>query len=46
MQARNLVYPLFVVQVTWFVMPDVCNVKEEWVEHGLVCHKIRDSINV
>ena len=46
MWARGLVYPLFVSQTTWFGMPDVCSAKKEWVEHGIECHEIRDSINV
>ena len=45
MQARDLVYPLFVPRTTWFGKP-VCSAKGEWVEHGFECHEIRDSINV
>ena len=43
MQARGLVYPLFVAQTMWFGMPDVCSAKVEWVEHGIEGHEVRDS---
>ena len=46
MQAPGLVYPLFVAQTTWFGMPDVCNAKGEWVEHGIKSHEVRDSKNI
>ena len=46
MWACGLVYPLFVAQTIWFGMPDVCSVKGEWVEHGVECHEICDSINI
>ena len=46
MRACGLVYPLFVFQTTWFCMPDVCNAKGEWVEHGIEGHEVRDSNNV
>ena len=30
MQARGLVYPLFVARTTWFGVSTVCSVKESW----------------
>ena len=46
MRARGLVYPLFVAQITWFRMADVCSAKGEWVEHGVKGHEVRDRKNV
>ena len=44
--ARDLVYPLFVAQITWFGMPDVCSVKGEWVEHGIEDCEVHDGSKV
>ena len=46
MWVRALIYPLVVAQTTWFGMPAVCSAKGEWVEHGVECHEIRNSINI
>ena len=27
-------------------IPDICNVKEEWVEHGIDDHEVRDGNDV
>ena len=39
MQARGLVHPLFVAQTTWFGIPNICNAKGEWAEHGIKDHE-------
>ena len=46
MQARGLVYPLFVARTTWFGVSAVCSVKGEWVEHAVECDEICNNINV
>ena len=35
MRTRGLVLLLFVAQTTWFGIPNFCNAKGEWVEHGI-----------
>ena len=40
MRAHGLVRPLFVVQSTWFGIPDVCDAKREWAEHGIKDHEV------
>ena len=46
MQARGLVYPLFVAKVTLFRMLNVSSAKGEWVAHGIEGHEICDGNNV
>ena len=46
MWSRGLVYPLSVARTTWICMPDVCNAKGEWVEHGVECHEISNGIKI
>ena len=41
----GLVCP-FVVQTTWFGIPNFCNPKGEWVEYGVKDHEIRDGNDV
>ena len=40
MQARGLVYLMFVAQIMWFGLFDVCNAKAEWVEQSVRGHEI------
>ena len=40
MQACGLVYLLFVAQIMWFGLFDVCNAKAEWVEQSVRGHEI------
>ena len=40
MQARGLVYLLFVAQIMWLGLFDVCNAKGEWVEQSVRGHEI------
>ena len=46
MRTRGLVRPLFVAKTTWFGTPDFCNAEEEWVEHGVKDHEVRDGNDV
>ena len=46
MWACGLVRPLFVVQTTWFGIPNVCDAKGEWIEHGIEDHEVRDGNDV
>ena len=43
MLARGLVRPLFVVQTMWFGIPNVCDAKREWVEHGIIDQEVCDN---
>lgn len=40
MQARGLVYLLFVAQIMWLGLFDVCNAEGEWVEQSVRGHEI------
>ena len=42
----GLVHALFVAQTTWFGIPDFCNVKGEWVRHGVEDQEVRDGNGV
>lgn len=46
MRARGLVCPLFVVQTTWFRIPNAFDAKGEWVEHGIKDHEVCDGNSV
>ena len=46
MWTSGLVHPLFVAQTTWFGIPNFCNVKGEWVGHGVEDHEVRESNGV
>ena len=45
-QARGLRHPLFVAQTMWFQIPNVCNARGKWVEHGNEDHEKRDSNSI
>ena len=46
MRARGLLSSLFVAQTTWFGIPDVCNAKGEWAEHGIKNHEVHNGNNI
>ena len=46
MPTRGFIRPLFVAKTTWFGIPDFCNVEEEWVEHGVNDHEVRNGNDV
>ena len=43
---RGLVHPLFVAKTAWFGIPDFCDAKGGWMEHGVEDHEVRDGKNV
>ena len=46
MWTLGLVRPLFVVKTTWFGIPDFYDAEEEWVEHGVEDHEVRDGKDI
>ena len=45
-RTRGLVRQLFLAKTTWFSIPDVCNVEEEWVGHGVNDHEVCNDNDV
>ena len=33
-------------KTTWFGIPDFCNVEEEWMEHGVNDHEVRNGNDI
>ena len=46
MRTPGLVRPLFVAKITWFGIPNFCNVEEKWVGYGVNDHEVRNDNDV
>ena len=46
MWTRCLVRLLFVARTVWLRISDFCNVRGEWVGHGVEDHGVRDSHDI
>ena len=46
MWTRCLVRLLFVARTAWLRISDFCNVRGEWVGHGVEDHGVRDSHDI